>query len=66
MDKKLLWHSNYPGSNTGYGTQTGLFVPRIAELGWDVVISCMTGLQGRPDMWNGFRCLPAGACRVFQ
>ena len=60
MDKKLLWHSNYPGSQTGYGAQTGLFVPRIAELGWDVVISCMTGLQGQPGMWNGFRCLPAG------
>ena len=60
MDKKLLWHSNYPGSQTGYGQQTGLFVPRIAELGWDVVISCMTGLQGQPGMWEGFRCLPAG------
>ena len=35
-------------------------MPRIAELGWDVVISCMTGLQGQPGMWNGFRCLPAG------
>ena len=57
---KLLWHCNHPGGGTGYATQTGLFVPRIAEMGHDVVISCMTGLQGQPGTWNGFRCLPSG------
>ncbi len=35
-------------------------MPRIAEMGHDVVISCMTGLQGSPGTWNGFRCLPSG------
>ena len=60
MDKKLLWHSNHPAGGTGYSSETRLFVPRVAELGWDVVISCMTGLQGQPGMWEGFRCLPAG------
>ena len=57
---KILFHSNYPGAQTGYGTQTGLFVPRIAGLGHEVVISCMTGIQGQPGTWEGFRCLPPG------
>ena len=35
-------------------------MPRIAAMGHDVVISCMTGLQGSPGTWNGFRCLPSG------
>ena len=28
---KLLWHSNAPWAPTGYGQQTGLFAPRLAE-----------------------------------
>ena len=59
---KLLWHSNAPEplSQTGYGVQTGLFAKRIAKLGHDVVISCMTGISGFPTEQDGITCLPGG------
>jgi FkbM family methyltransferase len=59
---KLLWHSNAPEpmSPTGYGVQTGLFARRIADLGYDVALSCMTGISGFPSTWEGLPCLPAG------
>lgn len=47
-------------SQTGYGNQTALFAPRIAKLGHEVVLSCMTGMSGFPTEWEGLRCLPAG------
>jgi len=47
-------------SNTGYGVQTALFAPRIAKLGHEVVLSCMTGMSGFPTEWEGLPCLPAG------
>lgn len=59
---KILWHSNAPAplSNTGYGVQTALFTPRIAKMGHDVVISCMTGVNGFPTDWEGITCLSSG------
>ena len=35
---KLLWHSNAPWSPTGYGQQTSLFAPLLAEK-YDLAIS---------------------------
>lgn len=43
---KILWVSNSPWSSTGYGNQTGAFVPRIQRIGHDVVIAAFYGLQG--------------------
>ena len=59
---KILWHSNAPEpmSATGYGVQTALFTRRIADLGHDVAISCMTGISGFPSQWEGLPCLPGG------
>jgi glycosyltransferase involved in cell wall biosynthesis len=54
---KLLWHSNSPWSPTGYGCQTGLFTPLIAEH-YDLAISSFYGLEGSPLTWNGIRVLP--------
>ena len=58
----MLWHSNAPEpmSNTGYGVQTALFAPRIRDAGWDIALSCMTGMSGFPSEWEGITCLPAG------
>jgi len=42
---KLLWHSNAPFSSTGYGNQTGLFTPPLAEH-FDLAISSFYGLSG--------------------
>jgi glycosyltransferase involved in cell wall biosynthesis len=42
----ILWHSNAPWVGTGYGTQTALFGPKIAErLGYRLAFSAYYGLQ---------------------
>lgn len=58
---KLLWHSVAPWVGTGYGSQTGLFTPRIRDLGHDVAISAYYGLYGMETVWQGMCCLPAYA-----
>lgn len=55
---KLLWHSNAPWANTGYGMQTALFVPRIKALGHDVAISSVWGLEGASMTQDGVRVYP--------
>lgn len=57
---KILFHTNYPGSGTGYGEQAAIVAPRLAALGHDVVISAMTSLGQRADKWEGIPCLPGG------
>lgn len=54
---KLLWHSNAPHAPTGYGQQTALFAPRLAER-YELQISALYGLDGAPIVWNGIRVLP--------
>ena len=49
---KLLWHSNAPWTATGYGSQTNLFTPLLAEH-YDVAISAFYGLEGAPIRYNG-------------
>lgn len=49
----ILWHSNAPWVGTGYGTQTALFGPLIAErLGLDVAFSAFYGLKGSRLGWR--------------
>jgi glycosyltransferase involved in cell wall biosynthesis len=57
---KILLHTNYPGSGTGYGEQAAIVAPRLAAMGHDVAISAMTGLSNRADKWEGIPCLPSG------
>jgi glycosyltransferase involved in cell wall biosynthesis len=54
---KLLWHSNAPFSPTGYGQQTGLFAPILAER-YDLAVSSFYGLEGAPIRWEGIPVLP--------
>jgi glycosyltransferase involved in cell wall biosynthesis len=54
---KLLWHSNAPFTPTGYGQQTGLFAPYLAER-YDMAISSFYGLEGAPIKWQGIPVLP--------
>jgi FkbM family methyltransferase len=56
---KVLWHSVSPWTGTGYGTQTGLFAPRIRDLGHDVALSVYYGLQGAQMSWQGMTCYPS-------
>lgn len=56
---KLLWHSNSPGAHTGYGNQTGLFVPRIhGSNGFQVAVSAFYGIQLPMALENGIMMLP--------
>ena len=55
---KIVWHSNAPWNNSGYGKQTALFVPMIAELGHEIVIAAPYTFSGAVLEWNGFQVLP--------
>lgn len=54
---KLLWHSNTPWAPTGYGQQTKLFAPLLAEH-YDLAISSFYGLEGDRLNWNGIPVYP--------
>lgn len=58
---KILWHSVGPWVPTGYGTQTGLFTPRIKALGHDLAVSAYYGNLGGKTLWNGITVYPAYA-----
>lgn len=51
-DRKVFWFSCAPWVPTGYGTQTGLFGPRVAELGYDVAFGAFYGLMGCTRTWQ--------------
>jgi glycosyltransferase involved in cell wall biosynthesis len=55
---KLLWHSNAPWSPTGYGQQTGLFLPQLKEHYPDLACSSFYGLEGSPITWEGIPVFP--------
>ena len=60
MDTKIriMWHSNAPWVNTGYGVQTRLFVPRIKELGYETAVLGYFGLAGGMLNLNGINVYP--------
>lgn len=59
---KVLIHSNAPAplSQTGYGQQVAWVAPALVKMGYEVVISCMTGVSGFATEWEGITCLSAG------
>lgn len=56
---KIVWHSNAGWAPTGYGNQTGIFAPRIKDLGHDLCISAFWGLGGAVQDWKGIRTYPS-------
>lgn len=54
---RLLWHSNAPWAPTGYGQQTGLFAPLLAQK-YDMAISSFYGLEGAPITWQDIPVYP--------
>ncbi len=58
---KITWHSNAPWVGSGYGQQTGLFAPRIRELGHEIAISAFYGLNGAKLGWKGIDVYPGYA-----
>lgn len=55
---RILWHSNSPAAQTGYGVQTRLFASRIRDLGHDVAVSAFYGAEGGMQVWDGIPVLP--------
>lgn len=53
----LLFHSNAPWAATGYGSQCGIFTPKLNEH-YNVAISSFWGLDGGPIGYNGIPVLP--------
>lgn len=54
---KLIWHSNAPFVPTGYGQQTALFAPLLAEH-YETFLSANYGLDAAPITWKGITVLP--------
>ncbi len=50
---KICWWSNSFNAPSGYGVQTVLNVPRIAELGHEIIISAPYSFGGMPLTWEG-------------
>ena len=55
---RLVWHSNAPWNVSGYGLMTSLFVPRMASLGHDVVISAPYSFGGAVLQWGDWPVIP--------
>lgn len=55
--KKIIWHSNAPWVGSGYGVQTALFTPMLAEH-YNIAISANYGLEGAVLAWSGIPVLP--------
>lgn len=57
---RVLIHSNAPWAGSGYGGQTALLAKHLPDMGHEVVVSAMNGLDGRPLDWEGTLVLPSG------
>lgn len=56
---KILWLSNSGRAPTGYGNQTGLFVPVIKAAGYDISVFAFYGAEATPSIdENGVIVLP--------
>ena len=47
-DLRILWNSNSPASNSGYGIETRDILYRLVKDGWNIGISAFYGSQGGP------------------
>lgn len=60
MGLRIMWMSNTPWCNSGYGVQSKYLLPRFKELGHDPAVFAFYGLQGGMLNWNGFKMYPVG------
>lgn len=56
---KVLWTSNSPMIDSGYGKQTRLFAREMRRAGHEVVVFGNFGHFGAPLDWEGLKILPA-------
>lgn len=57
---RVLWASNAPWTQGGYGMQTAQVTRLMRDHGHDVAIACNYGLEGRIDKWEEITVYPAG------
>jgi len=55
---RIMFHSNAPWSPSGYGQQCRIFLPRLADLGHIMAITCFYGLEGGVVNMGKFLCYP--------
>ena len=55
---RIMWLSNAPWSNSGYGQQSRIFLPRLADLGHIMATTCYYGLEGGVINMGKFLCYP--------
>lgn len=55
---KICWQSNAGWSTSGYGVQTGIFTPALAQAGHEVTVAAYYGVQGSPIIKDGILNLP--------
>ncbi len=55
---KILWYSNSPWANTGYGIQTKHVINGLADAGYEIAVFSNYGLQGG--------CIDTGRFRVYS
>lgn len=58
---RILWHSNAPHVGSGYGQQTALFAPRLANAGHEVALSAFYGVSGAVTSYRGLDVYPGYA-----
>ena len=57
---RILWMSNAPWCPTGYGQQTGLFLPRLQNMGHQMSCFAFAGLEYGTLNMNGVQFFPRG------
>ena len=57
---KINWMSNAPWVPSGYGCQTRINAQRIQQLGHEICITALWGLEGGILNWNGIQVYPKG------
>jgi len=55
---RIMMLSNAPWSPSGYGQQCRIFLPRLADLGHIMAITCFYGLEGGVVNMGKFLCYP--------
>ncbi len=57
---RVLWWSNHPTAQTGYGSQTAIWCRQLRDAGHEVVISSNYGGEPRAHKWEDIPVLPPG------
>ena len=52
---RILFHTAPPQMPTGYATQAGLIIPRLAALGHEVAVSASAGIESHQSRWRNFK-----------